>query len=205
MANISSRRIISGGKRHTRCCHSCHRIVYDEPYIFRVRSERSLLHSFPCDTCLKEAIRRQQPPTTNIQYQKRCSRLPLRPVDLEYSSRPRTAPSQRTSSSINWNNFMKKKSKYAIKTPYALCDLTKDEQESEIRPPFVNYGGHYHDKQSGQKRTFNSLAIHQIKHDEVDEQRFISLFRERRLRQEAENYFRQREQRKFRNYRPSQD
>ncbi|CAF1557088.1 unnamed protein product, partial [Rotaria sordida] len=126
--------------------------------------------------------------------------LPLRSADLEYFNRPRTVPSQGTSNSINWPNFMKKKSRYAIKTPYALCDLAKDQQESEVRPPFVNYGGHYKDKQYGQKRTFNSLAVHQLKHDEVDEQRLISLFRERRLRDEAENYFRERQRRKFNNY-----
>lgn len=48
----------------------------------------------------------------------------------------------------------------AIPTPYALCDLTKSEQELENRPPFVNYGGRYNDKTSGEKRTFNSLAVH---------------------------------------------
>ena len=48
----------------------------------------------------------------------------------------------------------------AIKTPYFSCGLTRNEQDLEGRPPFVNYGGQYNDKQSGQKRTFNSLAIH---------------------------------------------
>lgn len=48
----------------------------------------------------------------------------------------------------------------AIKTPYALCDLTSVYEHGEIRPPFINYGGHYDDKQHGEKRTFNSLAIH---------------------------------------------
>ncbi|CAF0856289.1 unnamed protein product [Rotaria sordida] len=112
MAHASSQRIISGDKRHLKCCHSCPRLIYDEPYIFRVRSQRSPSHSFPCDTCFKEAIRRQQQqqqqPRTNIQYQKRCSCLPLRSADLEYFNRPRTVPSQGTSNSINWPNFMKK-------------------------------------------------------------------------------------------------
>jgi len=35
-----------------------------------------------------------------------------------------------------------------------------NQQDSEIRPPFINYGGHYNDHQHGQKRTFNSLAVH---------------------------------------------
>jgi hypothetical protein len=48
----------------------------------------------------------------------------------------------------------------AIKTPYAQCDLIHGQENSENRPPFVNYGGHYDDKQFGEKRTFNSLAIH---------------------------------------------
>jgi hypothetical protein len=48
----------------------------------------------------------------------------------------------------------------AIKTPYAMCDLTYGQENSEHRPPFVNYGGRYDDKQYGEKRTFNSLAIH---------------------------------------------
>jgi hypothetical protein len=48
----------------------------------------------------------------------------------------------------------------AIKTPYGLCDLTYGQENAENRPPFVNYGGRYEDKVHGQKRTFNSLAIH---------------------------------------------
>ena len=48
----------------------------------------------------------------------------------------------------------------AIKTPYAQCDLFHGQENSENRPPFVNYGGRYSDKQTGEKRTFNSLAIH---------------------------------------------
>ena len=48
----------------------------------------------------------------------------------------------------------------AIHSPYALCNLTKTEQKREIRPAFVNYGGYYQDSQHGEKRTYNSLAIH---------------------------------------------
>lgn len=48
----------------------------------------------------------------------------------------------------------------AIKTPYAQCQLNHGHENSENRPPFINYGGRYGDKQHGEKRTFNSLAIH---------------------------------------------
>ena len=48
----------------------------------------------------------------------------------------------------------------AIKTPYAQCQLNHVQENSENRPPFINYGGRYGDKQHGEKRTFNSLAIH---------------------------------------------
>jgi len=48
----------------------------------------------------------------------------------------------------------------AINTPYALCNLTINEEDSENRPAFVNYGGRYNDKQGGEKRTFNSAAVH---------------------------------------------
>lgn len=48
----------------------------------------------------------------------------------------------------------------AIQTPYAYCDLLSYEEDLEDRPPFVNYGGHYRDQQWGEKRTFNSLAVH---------------------------------------------
>jgi hypothetical protein len=48
----------------------------------------------------------------------------------------------------------------AIPTPHWQCNLTKYEEDSETRPPFVNYGGRYNNKSSGEKRTFNSLAVH---------------------------------------------
>lgn len=48
----------------------------------------------------------------------------------------------------------------AIETPYAHCNLTNYSRDSEDRPPFVNYGGQYGDRQFGEKRTFNSLAVH---------------------------------------------
>ena len=48
----------------------------------------------------------------------------------------------------------------AIKTPYAQCQLVHGHENAENRPPFINYGGRYDDKQRGEKRTFNSLAIH---------------------------------------------
>jgi hypothetical protein len=65
--------------------------------------------------------------------------------------------------SINSSSYVRNSHTYlflAIKTPYGLCDLTYGQENAENRPPFVNYGGRYQDKVHGQKRTFNSLAIH---------------------------------------------
>lgn len=112
--------------------------------------------------------------TRNIPY-----RSPPTPADLERLSRPKQIPPERLSDNCNWNNFIQKKSKYgikiyssyirnfnkyllflAIKTPYGLCDLTYGQENTETRPPFINYGSRYDDKQNGKKRTFNSLAIH---------------------------------------------
>ncbi|CAF5116180.1 unnamed protein product, partial [Rotaria socialis] len=59
---------------------------------------------------------------------------PLRPVRIEHLNRPKTVSSIRTSNNCNWDNFMRKKSKHAVRTPYALCNLTKIQQESESRP-----------------------------------------------------------------------
>jgi len=175
MKSASTKQVTFEQKERLKCSPSCPRLIYDEPYIFRVRSERPSSRLFPCESCLKAA--KQQPASiSNNQYQKRCSRLPPAPVDFEYLNHPNTSPSKRTSNICNWDNFMKNKSRYgkyknfyyllflwiylAINTPYALCNLSDIEHESEKRPPFVNYGGHYNDKQYGQKRTFNSLAVH---------------------------------------------
>ena len=178
MAAIPSRRVAFEENRPGRCAHSGPHLIYDDPHIFRVRGQHSVPHPFSCDACWK-AAKQQQHPNANIQHPKRCSRLPPTPADLERLSRPRTAPPQRTANNCNWDNFMKKKSKYgkpkklfiillisfskivsAITTPHGLCDLASDQQNLENRPAFVNYGGRFTDKQFGQKRTFNSLAIH---------------------------------------------
>ncbi|CAF3594086.1 unnamed protein product [Rotaria socialis] len=191
MAHVSSSHThYSGNRPRVRCSHSSPKPIYDEPFVFRVRSDRSLSYSFPCRACLREAKLKQRESSTNVRYQQRCSRSPLRPVRIEHLNRPKTVSSIRTSNNCNWDNFMRKKSKHAVRTPYALCNLTKIQQESESRPPFVNYGGRYNDKQSGQKRTYNSFVVHQMKHDEIDDERVRSAIRERRLRREAEMFFR---------------
>jgi hypothetical protein len=122
MATTSSKRAVFGGKEHVKCSPSCPHLIYDDPYIFRVRSQRPVPHVFPCETCLRNAKRQQQSSTPNIQYPKRCSRLSPTPVDLERANRPRTSPSRRTSNSCNWDNFMQKKSKYGkYKDPLISC------------------------------------------------------------------------------------
>ncbi|CAF1137108.1 unnamed protein product [Adineta steineri] len=200
------------------------RLVFDEQHKFRIKNNRSLSHLqetrdfSACNACSIEADRRRQP--TFDRPQSSCSRhevispppppaeqrpstaaktkpsrSTLTSTDLERLSRPKSVPPERLSNNCNWSNFIKKRSKYAIKTPYGLCDLTHGNENLENRPPFVNYGGRYSDKQHGQKRTFNSLAVHQLKHHEHEEQRLADVLRERRLRLQAENYFRETEER----------
>ena len=48
----------------------------------------------------------------------------------------------------------------AIKSPYAYCNPLDGQEHADTRPPFANYGGKYSDKSRGEKRTFNSRAIH---------------------------------------------
>ena len=128
----------------------------------------------PCTVCTKEAHRRQE--GTDRPHSSYNRRRPPTPADLDRLSRPKSVPTSEASNNCNWSNFIRRKSKYgkhpntsshpneclpsAIKSPNALCDLAYREENSETRPPFVNYGGRYDDKQYGQKRTFNSLAIH---------------------------------------------
>jgi len=107
MAAAPSKRVVLENKKPMKCSHPCPPLIYDDPYIFRVRSQPSRSYSRPCATCLKELKRQQSSSTENIQYQKRCSRLPPKPIELEHVSRSKTAPSN-----CNWDNFMKKKSKY---------------------------------------------------------------------------------------------
>ncbi|CAF1232231.1 unnamed protein product [Adineta steineri] len=198
MATASSKRVAFARNESSKCTHRIPHLIYDEPYIFQVRSQRTRsLHKRPCDDCLKASKQQQQRlSTANIQYEKRCSRLPPKPIDFEQMNRPKTAPLNRRVNDCNWDNFMTRKSKFAIKTPYALCNLSTKQEELENRPSFMNYGGRSNDKQGGQKRTFNSLAIHQLKHHEVDNERLRSLLRERHLHHQAENYFREMEKRK---------
>ena len=133
----------------------------------------------PCTVCSREAHRRHEAAARphSAYYRRR----PPTPADLDRLSRPKSVSSAETSNNCNWNNFIRRKSKYgkqhskmrlalhtieclyvpsAIKTPNALCDLSCREENSETRPPFINYGGRYDDKHYGEKRTFNSLAIH---------------------------------------------
>ncbi|CAF4957935.1 unnamed protein product [Rotaria sp. Silwood1] len=248
MSTKQSKKFVPEKKNQSKRPSTRSRLVFEEPYTFRVKSEHSLSHLresrefLPCVACLKETDRRQetldrphssyirqqltrprsaeQRPSTGIK--KKRFPLPPTPADLERLSRPKTSPPKQISHNCNWDNFIQKKSKYAIKTPYAQCNVTYDQESAEIRPPFVNYGGRYDDKQHGEKRTFNSLAIHQLKHHEVEEQRLADLLRERRLRLQAKIYFREMEERKARaqelrdraarasteyrdNYRPPQD
>ncbi len=112
MASAAPKRVAFGEQGRVKCSPSCQRLIYDDPHVFRVRSQRSVPHLYPCESCLKEARRQQQSSTSNNQYPKRCSRLPPRPADLESLNRPKTSPLHRKSNNINWDNFMHKKSKY---------------------------------------------------------------------------------------------
>jgi len=111
MTSATSKHVVFRQKERLKCFPGCPRLIYDEPHIFRVRSERPSSQLFPCETCLKEA-RRQQASTANNQYQKRCSRLPPIPIDFEQLNHPNTSPSKRTSNNCNWDNFMRNKSRY---------------------------------------------------------------------------------------------
>ncbi len=117
------------------------RLVYDEPHVFRMKNERSLSHLqesrelLPCVACSKEADRRQEiltrpnssyirqrstPPPSSVEQRpstatkKKSSPSPPTRADLERLSRPKTVPPERILNNCNWNNFIKKKSKYGI-------------------------------------------------------------------------------------------
>jgi len=111
MARASPKRVAFEQKERVKCSPSCPRLIYDEPYVFRVRSQRPSSRLFPCENCLK-AARQQQTSTENTQYQKRCSRLPPIPIDFEHLNRPYTSPSERPSNYCNWDHFMKNQSRY---------------------------------------------------------------------------------------------
>ncbi len=110
MATKSSKQVTFGQKGRSKCPPSCARLIYDEPYIFRVRSERQSSHIYPCESCLKKAQR--QASSANNQYPKRCSRLPPEPADFQYLNRSYTSLSKRTPNDCNWDNFMNNKSRY---------------------------------------------------------------------------------------------
>ena len=113
------------------------RLVFDEPHIFRMKSEQALSHLkehqefTPCIACSKEADRRQSPFNTRPQSsymrqrstpppssseqrpstatKKKFTPSPPTQENLERLSRPKTAPPERLSNNCNWNNFIKKK------------------------------------------------------------------------------------------------
>ncbi len=118
------------------------RLVYDEPHVFHIKNERSLAHLqesrefLPCAACSTEANRRQEtlarphssyirqrstpPPISSEQRpstatKKKSVPSPPTPADLERLSRPKTVPIEQTSNNCNWNNFIKKRSKYGTK------------------------------------------------------------------------------------------
>jgi hypothetical protein len=111
MTAPSSKRVAFQQKERLKCSPSCPRLIYDDPHIFRVRSQRPSSRFFPCENCLREA-KRQRTSSANNQYQKRCSRLPPAPIDFEHANRLNTSPSKRTPNDCNWDNFMKNKSRY---------------------------------------------------------------------------------------------
>lgn len=116
------------------------RLVFEQPHIFRARSERSLPHLqesrefLPCVSCLQEAERRQDGlnrpassysrqevnrPRSSEQERPSTPAQKKRPqppsaADLERLSRPKSVPPSRLSNNCNWNNFIKKKSKYGM-------------------------------------------------------------------------------------------
>jgi hypothetical protein len=139
MSGKPPKRAAIGEKGQSKRPPSRSRLVYDEPHVFRVKSERSLSHLqesqhfHPCIACSKESHRRHEglerphssyirqrstPPPQTSEHQrpstatKKCSRLPPTSADLERLSRPKIIPPQQPSNNCNWNNFIKKKSKY---------------------------------------------------------------------------------------------
>ena len=136
MSTKPAKRVTSGKKDQSKARP---RLVYNEPHIFRVKSDRALAHLQetreyePCIACSKENDRRQEtldrphssyirqrstpPPSSSEQRpstatKKKSSHSPPTPADLERLSRPKTVPPERTSNNCNWNNFIKKRSKY---------------------------------------------------------------------------------------------
>lgn len=108
------------------------RLVFDEPpHIFRVKSGQSLAHLketqefLPCTACSQEADRRQRPtsalplpPRPLTGNRKRTKPLPPTQADLERLSRPKSVPPEQFSNNCNWNNFIKKRSRYGTTKPF---------------------------------------------------------------------------------------
>lgn len=111
MTSAPTKHGVFGQKQCLKCSPSCPRLIYDDPHVFQVRSDRPSSYPYACETCLK-AARQQQTSRTNTQYPKRCSRLSPEPIEFEQFNRPNTSPTRRTSDKCNWDNFMKNKSRY---------------------------------------------------------------------------------------------
>jgi hypothetical protein len=117
------------------------RLVYEEPHVFRTKSDHSLSHlqenrEFqPCIACLKSDrrkgtndrphssyIRQQSTPPPSSSNEQRPStatrnrsRLPpTTSAALERLCRPKTYHPKEVSNNCNWNNFIKKRSKYGM-------------------------------------------------------------------------------------------
>jgi hypothetical protein len=105
MATAAARKVVFRQKGRPKCSPGCERLIYDEPNIFRVRSERPSPHIYACESCLRRA--RRQASSANNSHSKGCSRLPAGPNDFEDFNR-----SKRTPNDCNWENFMKNKSRY---------------------------------------------------------------------------------------------
>jgi hypothetical protein len=141
---MSTKQVVSDKKGQSKDPSTRPRLVFEEPHIFRIKSDHSLAHLqesrefLPCVACSKEANRRQEtsirPNSSNIRQQstppppsssseqrpstatkKKSSPSPPTRDDLERLSRPKTVQPERISNNCNWNNFIKKKSKYGMK------------------------------------------------------------------------------------------
>lgn len=122
MANRPSpKRVIFENKKQKKYSHTCPRLIYDDPFVFRVRSDRVVSDSYPCYACLKEI--EEQEAAKYIRYERRCSRLPFRPVEIPRSNRPRTVPSKRSPKYCSWDNFMKETSKYGRYAIYVFISM----------------------------------------------------------------------------------
>ncbi len=141
MSTKPTKRIVSDKRDQTKRPPTRPPLVFEEPHIFRRKNERSLSHLqesrefLPCLACSKEADHRKDtfarphssyvrqrstpPPLSSEQRpstatKKKSSPSPPTQADLERLSRPKTVLPEQTSNNCNWNNFVKKKSKYGM-------------------------------------------------------------------------------------------